>query len=188
MLQQHGGRECIHIALPAAGRSTHFADGALCGSGGESFVDQSDWQSAPLSQKAGHAARFGTAISFVAVAIEGKAHHEPFGAQHLGPLQDFTHGWSLAGAAHDVPHRRRDGTRRVTDGEADPAITQIDGEHTQDGWGEGGEAGFAYFVINWKKSRLVLDFFICLTRKLMASSAGMSARKVRRRKMRFRSS
>src|SRR5215208_1856095 len=179
MLEEHGGGEGVHVALAAPRRPAHLADRAERRRGRESLVDEPHREPRALLELRRDVARLGGALGLVAVLVERKADHEPAGLQLLRAPDDLRHRRALAGAAHDEAGRGGDRPGGVADGEPHAAVAVVDGEQAHEPTGLG--RGQPPCAMRTKNSRLFFESCMRLRRNVIASSLGMSPRKLRSR-------
>ena len=95
MLEEHGGRKGIDIALSAAGGPAHLADGAQGGGGREPFVHETHRQAGPFLQLGSDVSDLDRARRIVAVSIQRQAEHETLdleissASNHFGNWRPF---------------------------------------------------------------------------------------------------
>ena len=128
MLQEHGGRERVDIALATTGGPTHLANGAKRGRSGEPLVNETRGKACPFLQLGGNVPSLGGAGRVVAILVEWKADDEAFDLELLTAPNHLRDRRAFAPAPQDETGRRCDRSRRVADGEADATITVVDGE------------------------------------------------------------
>src|SRR6185437_13167816 len=190
MLEENGRGECIDVFLAAARRAAHLANRAERHGCRVALVDQLDGQAGALGKLGGHGACFGRARRLVAVAVERQTHHEAARLERRGAPHQLGDRRTFAGAPHDRAGGRCDRAGWIADRQPDAALAVVDRQQppaVRAHEDRRRAAGYPW-TICWKNSLLCLDRDICLMRNSVASTSGMSERKLRSRYTRLSSS
>src|SRR5256884_6337754 len=175
VLQQHRRRERIHVVLAAPGRPAHRAHGPERARRGEPLVPQLDRLSRAACDVAGERPGGGGGFRLGPVLVERQADHDAGHGVLLEQGEKLAHRKAFAGAAGEGGQRLGEGARFIGEGEADAALAPVDAQQPALA-----SAGRHPCAIVAKNSLFVLVRLSRSSRNSMASTGGMSARKLRR--------
>src|SRR5256886_1123704 len=176
MLQQHRRRERVHVVLAAPGRPAHCAHGPECARRGEPLVPQVDRLSRAACDVAGERPRCGGGFRLGPVLVERQADHDAGHGVLLEQGEKLAHREAFAGAAGEGGQGLGEGARLIGEGEADAALAPVDAQQPALA-----SAGRHPCAIVAKNSLFVLVRLSRSSRNSIASTGGMSARKLRSR-------
>src|SRR3989475_3699932 len=176
MLQQHRRRERVHVVLAAPGRPAHCAHGPECARRGEPLVPQVDRLSRAACDVAGERPRGGGGLRLGPVLVERQADHDAGHGVLLEQGEKLAHREAFAGAAGEGSQGLGEGARFIREGEADAALAPVDAQQPALA-----SAGRHPCAIVAKNSLFVLVRLSRSRRNSIASTGGMSARKLRSR-------
>src|SRR5438132_9073724 len=176
VLQQHRRRERVHVVLAAPGRPAHCAHGPECARRGEPLVPQVDRLSRAACDVAGERPRGGGGFRLGPVLVERQADHDAGHGVLLEQGEKLAHREAFAGAAGEGGQGLGEGARFIGEGEADAALAPVDAQQPALA-----SAGRHPCAIVAKNSLFVLVRLSRSSRNSIASTGGMSARKLRSR-------
>src|SRR6059036_1677068 len=176
VLQQHRRRERIHVVLAAPGRPAHRAHGPERARRGEPLVPQLDRLSRAACDVAGERPGGGGGFRLGPVLVERQADHDAGHGVLLEQGEKLAHRKAFAGAAGEGGQRLGEGARFIGEGEADAALAPVDAQQPALA-----SAGRHPCAIVAKNSLFVLVRLSRSSRNSIASTGGMSARKLRSR-------
>src|SRR5213593_4720754 len=176
MLQQHRRRERVHVVLAAPGRPAHRAHGPERARRGEPLVPQLDGLSRAACDVAGERPRSGGGFRLGSLLVERQADHDARHGMLLEQGEKLAHREAFAGAAGEGGQGLGEGARFIGEGEADAALAPVDAQQPALA-----SAGRHPCAIVAKNSLFVLVRLSRSSRNSIASTGGMSARKLRSR-------
>src|SRR5213079_23519 len=176
VLQQHRRRERVHVVLAAPGRPSHGAHGPERARRGEPLVPQRDRASRTACDVAGERPRGGGGFRLGPVLVERQADHDAGHGVLLEQGEKLAHREAFAGAAGEGGQGLGEGARFIGEGETDAALAPVDAQQPALA-----SAGRHPCAIVAKNSLFVLVRLSRSSRNSIASTGGMSARKLRSR-------
>src|SRR5213079_1512351 len=176
VLQQHRRRERVHVVLAAPGRPSHGAHGPERARRGEPLVPQRDRPSRAACDVAGERPRGGGGFRLGPILVERQADHDAGHGVLLEQGEKLAHREAFAGAAGEGGQGLGEGARFIGEGETDAALAPVDAQQPALA-----SAGRHPCAIVAKNSLFVLVRLSRSSRNSIASTGGMSARKLRSR-------
>src|SRR5881296_1403054 len=183
VLQQYRRRERVHVVLAAPGRPAHRAHGLERARRGEPLVPQLDRLSRVARDVGGEHPRGGGRFRLGPLLVERQADHDAGHGVLLEQREKLAHREALAGAAGEGGQGLSERASLIGEGEADAALAPVDAE--QPAFASAARHPCAMVA---KNSLFVFVRLSRSSRNSIASTGGMSARKLRSRYTLFSSS
>src|SRR5713226_6081072 len=171
MLQQQRRGEGIHVALAALGGSAHLAYGPERARGAKPLVPELDRLPRALRDRAGQRAGRAGGVALDPRGVQRQADDHAGHGMVVQQGEEFAHGKALPGAAGEGRQGLGERLRLVGQGETDATLTPVDPE----------QPSRHPCAIVAKNSVLVLVRLSRSSRNSIASTGGISARKLRSR-------
>src|SRR5216684_2847099 len=171
MLQQQRRGEGIHVALAALGGSANLAYGRERARGAKPLVPELDRLPRALRDRAGQRAGRAGGVALDPRGVQREADDHAGHGMAVQQGEELAHGKALPGAAGEGRQGLGERLRLVGQGETDATLTPVDPE----------QPSRHPCAIVAKNSVLVLVRLSRSSRNSIASTGGMSARKLRSR-------
>src|SRR2546427_8890897 len=176
VLQQQRRRERVHVVLAAPGRPTHRAHGAQRARRGEPLVPQLDRLSRVARNVGGKCPHGGSRFRLHPLLVERQADDDAGHRVVLEQGEEVPHRETFAGASREGGQGLSERARLIGESEADAALAPVDAEQPTRA-----SAARHPCAIVAKNLLFVLVRFTRSSRNSIASTGGMSARKLRSR-------
>src|SRR5256712_8417737 len=176
VLQQQRRRECVHVVLAAPGRPTHRVHGPEGACRGEPLVPQLDRLSRAARDVGGQRPRGGSRFRLGALRVERQADDDTGHRVVLEQGEEVPHRETFTGASGEGGQGLSERARLIGGGGTDTALAPIDAE--QPACVAAARHPCAMVA---KNSLFVLVRLRRSSRNSIASTGGMSARKLRSR-------
>src|SRR5213596_997126 len=176
VLQQYRRRERVHVVLAAPGRPAHRAHGLERARRGEPLVPQLDRRSRVARDVGGEHPHGRGRVRFGPLRVERQADHDAGHGVVLEEREKLAHREALADAAGERGQGLSERASLIGEGEADAALAPVDAE--QPALASAARHPCAMVA---KNSLFVFVRLSRSSRNSIASTGGMSARKLRSR-------
>jgi len=174
MLEQQSSGHRVHVSLATASLAAHLAHGSQYPCGGHALIPHCHLQ---LTYAAldiiRECPRGVSGITLFAGFVQRKSDNDTYNVVMRDLFEQLRHGKALAGAARKGGERSGEGLGLIGKGEPNSALAPV---HSQKP-----ASCFHPWDIVWKNSLLVLVRFSRSSRNSIASTGGMSDRKLRSR-------